>query len=421
MRFVFAVALLVGQQLGPVSQGGAPFEALGARNIAVEFHLPPVHDGPADPLYRSAGKLQVLSRASRSGLGPGSAAEAWGQAGLEYRRAMSESVTLDEPAAIFRGTRASELNRLMSRPGRCAVKVVSPTLILDTPIYPRDHCRLELGRTRLIGVGMQPHQVQIKGRTDVRLEGGQFEGGQWGVSVARSHDVVVEGVVMRSMGGGGVMVTNSYGVTVTRNHFSRLGGAGVMLHGDTQHAVVAENELEGNTGWSNWHAGIVVTDRLADPGDDATTLLRSDGFLVKQTRITDRLVLPHDNLIVRNRIHGNKTSGIYSDGGARNVFVENTIESNAKEGMCLDNGSTANVVAENLFRGNGKRWGMSDAELKRDFVWSLGRLPDGTSAAKLPGISMDNSAYNQVVFNEVEGNSGRGSKWYGRRISISLG
>ena len=123
-----------------------------------------------------------------------------------------------------------------------------------------------------------------------------------------------------------------------------------MLHGDTQHAVVAENEVLADRGWSNWHAGIVVTDRLADPGDDATTLLRKDGYLVKQTRITDQLTIPHDNLIFKNQILGNLTSGIYSDGGARNVYVENTIANNSKEGMCLDNGSTANVVAFNLFR-----------------------------------------------------------------------
>ncbi len=163
-------------------------------------------------------------------------------------------------------------------------------------------------------------------------------------------------------------------------------------------------------GWSNWHAGIVLTDRNAEPADDATTLLRVDGILVKQAKITDRITIPHDNVIIRNQIIGNKTSGIYSDGGVRNVFVQNTIRDNSKEGMCMDNGSTSNVVAFNLFRGNGKRWRMSDADLKRDFVGNYGRLPDGTSPAKLPGISMDNAAYNQVVFNQIDRNYGSGIK-----------
>ena len=390
--------------------GPPPAETLGARNIVSEYRLPPLGNRAGDALYDLLAHLQVLARAARLGLSPRSATEAWMESGAIYGRAQAVLAMRVPAAAVFSGSRASELNRLMARPGRCAVRVASAVVVLDQPIYPGDHCSLDLGETQLKSVGFQPYQIQIKGRTDVRLSGGRLTGGLWGVSVAHSSQVVVTDMRMQSLGGGGIMVTNSHEVTVAHCHLLGLGGAGVMLHGDTQHAVVVENEMRDDTGWSNWHAGIVITDRNADPGDDATTLLRLDGILVKQTRITDRLTIPHDNVIVRNQIVGNKTSGIYSDGGARNTVVENTIENNAKEGMCLDNGSTANVVAFNLFRGNGKRWGMSDAELKRDFVGSSGRLADGTSPSKLPGISMDNAAYNQVVFNQIDRNFGSGIK-----------
>ncbi len=68
------------------------------------------------------------------------------------------------------------------------------------------------------------------------------------------------------------------------------------------------------------------------------------------------------------------------------------------------------VVAFNLFRGNGKRWGMDDAELKHDFVDRFRRLSDGSSPAKLPGISMDNALYNQIAWNEIDRNYGSGIK-----------
>ncbi len=114
-------------------------------------------------------------------------------------------------------------------------------------------------------------------------------------------------------------------------------------------------------------------------------MLAPDGFWAKPQPMMERLRAPHDNVVVDNQIAENRSSGMYSDGSVRNVIVSNRIERNAKEGLCLDYGSTANVVAWNLFRGNGRRWGMSDEDLRREFVFGLGRLPDGSSPAKVPG------------------------------------
>ncbi len=405
------MALGLSLLLAPAGIGVEPADSLGARDLPAEYHLPPLHDQPGQPLYDSIRGLQVLTRARRLNLGPHSATEAWLESGATVTRARS-ALEAPFPAAakFFRGDRASDLNRMLGQPGLCAVRVASPDLRLDTPIYIPSHCSLDLAQATLHSIGDQPYQIQIKARTDVHLSGGHFIAGAWGVSVAGSSGVTLTGMQMDGLAGGGVMVTGSLDVVVAHNRFQRLGGSAIMLHGDTIHAVVAENDIAADTGWSNWHAGVVITDRNADPSNDATTLLRKDGILVKQTRITDRLTIPHDNIILRNRIVGNLTSGIYSDGGARNLFLENAVTNNSKEGMCLDNGSTANVVGFNLFRGNGKRWGIDDAGLKRDYVSSLGRLPDGTSPAKLPGISMDNALYNQVVLNLVDRNFGSGIK-----------
>jgi hypothetical protein len=53
---------------------------------------------------------------------------------------------------------------------------------------------------------------------------------------------------------------------------------------------------------------------------------------------------------------------------------------------------------------------MSDYDLQRDFTYAAGRLLDGTSPAKLPGISLDNGAYNEAVFNTIDRNFGGGIK-----------
>ena len=52
----------------------------------------------------------------------------------------------------------------------------------------------------------------------------------------------------------------------------------------------------------------------------------------------------------------------------------------------------------------------SDEDLEADFVTAFGRLSDGSSPAKLPGISIDNSAYNTIVNNNVTQNYGSGVK-----------
>jgi len=115
-------------------------------------------------------------------------------------------------------------------------------------------------------------------------------------------------------------------------------------------------------------------------------------------------------VIAFNRIALNASSGIYADGAIETVMFDNVIEGNSKEGVCLDNGSTANVLAMNVVRLNGKRWGKTDAELRLEFVHEAGRLADGTARAKTPGISIDNAIYNIVYANQLDRNFGGGIK-----------
>ena len=64
----------------------------------------------------------------------------------------------------------------------------------------------------------------------------------------------------------------------------------------------------------------------------------------------------------------------------------------------------------NVVRQNGGRFRQTDEDLEADFVTSFGRLEDGSSPAKLPGISIDNSAYNIILNNNVNQNYGSGIK-----------
>ncbi len=383
------------------------------RDIFSAYQLPPLKNHPDDSLWQSVQGTQVMARAQSRKLAAFSASQAWRLSEVTFARAKAraEELPVGSPR-IFTGNRASALNAEIAQGGAASIKVSGPQLLVDVPLrIGNDHVNLDLGEVQLrADKSIGPYMVRVEGAHDVRIRGGVFVAGNYGVLVRQSKHVVLRGLVMDSLAGGGVLITDAEDVVLWGSHFRRLGGAPIMLHGNTFNTTVAENDVSDNLNSSNWRAGIVITDRNADLAKDPNSLLNPDLFGVREQPMAERVNIPHDNVIALNHIAGNQSSGIYSDGAARTVFTGNRIESNAKEGICLDNGSLANVVAYNLVQANGKRWGKSDFELQREFIFGFGRLPDGTSPAKAPAISMDNAAYNEVLFNEVDGNFGGGVK-----------
>jgi parallel beta-helix repeat protein len=312
----------------------------------------------------------------------------------------------------FAGSRVSELNPFLDRHRGHSIQVSSPVILVDEPLrITGANIKLDLGRTRLQG-NATPYLIRVENAQNAQIVGGALNGStSWGMLVAASDGVSVSQMSFENLSGGGIVVTGSANTTIWENRFAHLKGSPIVLHGDTQATVVAHNAIRENLGTSNWHAGIVITDRNADLSErDPSSLLLPDNHGIKEQPLASRATIPHDNLLAFNVIDANRSSGIYIDGANRTVIVENHIENNAKEGLCLDNGAFSNVVAHNKLFGNGKRWGQTDLDLAQDFVLPFGRLPDGTSPAKLPAISVDNAAYNQIVLNNVERNFGGGIK-----------
>jgi parallel beta-helix repeat protein len=390
-----------------------PAETIGARDVVAEFKLPPLLDGASDTVWVDEQNTQVLTRAKMLHVDEHSATEAWAAAQADlHQAAVCEAWNGVQARPVqFYGTLASELNKLLERGDTSSVVVMSPQLQIDTPIVlGRNGVDLDIGRAELVDATAGPYMIRVEGAANVTLRGGVFIHGNWGVLIARSSNIVAERMTMKGLTGGGVLVTGSNDVTIRRNLFQSLGSAPVLLHGTTQRARVLSNEILDSRGPSNWQAGIVLTDRNADLESNPRNLFSSDGYWVPEQPMATRLNIPQNNLIAYNHVAGNASSGIYSDGSMRNIIVNNQVENNSKEGLCLDNGSAADVVAFNQFRGNGKRWGESALVLELDSVLQFGMLPDGTSPAKLPGISMDNTVYDQVVFNDVDENFGSGIK-----------
>jgi len=411
------LALLVPISTGAQPVGGPPPLDLGFQDVAAAFALPPLKDASDTPLGRASAELQVISRARRLGLDGHAASEAWRRAGTQLDQARAAVDTARQvhggDAVAFEGERASELNRALADTRSLRMRVAKARLVVDEPLrIGRDGVRLDLGQTELVPVAGSsiPYLIRIERVRGVSLVGGAFSGPGAGVLVSHGAGVVVADGRFEGLSGEGIVITDSQGTVVWGNRLSALGRAGVLLHGATRESVVADNDIHDNRGASNWQAGVVVTDRNADLAATPLNLFEQDGYWAQAQPITSRLSTPRRNLVAFNRIARNRASGIYFDGAAEDVVAGNLIQGNAKEGMCLDNGSTANAVALNTIEENGKRWGGSDEDLKRDFVAGFGRLADGSAAAKVPGLSLDNAAYNLVYGNEVLGNYGGGIK-----------
>ncbi len=125
---------------------------------------------------------------------------------------------------------------------------------------------------------------------------------------------------------------------------------------------------------------------------------------------------PTDLTPVRNTLNncvfrGNRKMGITTDGVGFLRVINCIIAENDCEGITIDNGAWGCQIQNCHIYKNGWRGLQHDLELNQDFVQEMGLLPDGSSKAKLPGVSLDNAAYIRVENNIIEGNWGDGVKF----------
>jgi hypothetical protein len=409
IRHLGVFSLLICGTAQAQSSGPAPSAGLGATDVYSEFRLPPLKDWPGGPLAEKTAAPGVVKRARALGFTAGTATEAWREA--EQRLSASELPFPDvmTRGVVFSGLRASALNQLLER--SLWVRVSSPTLDIDEPVrITRSGVVLDLGSARIATNRDLPYLIRIEGAGNVALSGGDFEHGNSAILVNRSDEVLIQRTHIHDLAGDGIVVTHSNKVIVRDNQLGALGGSGILLHGGSASGIVERNDVTGDRGASNMSAAIVVSDRDVDLSTGGEALLGPDHYWVIAQPMSRRTNPPHNNLIAMNHLARNASSGVYIDGAATTVIAMNVIEGNAKEGLCLDNGATANVVTLNDVWQNGNRWGESDQVMDKDSIKGAGRLPDGTPAEKVPGISIDNAIYNIVFSNTVTHNFGGGVK-----------
>jgi hypothetical protein len=141
--------------------------------------------------------------------------------------------------------------------------------------------------------------------------------------------------------------------------------------------------------------------------------------IIKKTR------RPHCIEMSGMRLQGNRAQAIYLEGAVACRISHSLLDSCNKEGICFDWGTACCELTQSIVSRNGRRAAMTAAEIRADFIGPFPLLPDNSSSIKLPGISLDNAAFNTVTRNLVVGNYGGAVKLVracaGNRFHWNLG
>lgn len=398
-------AVAAGQELGR-----APEVTLNATDLFRTYRLPPLKDRHSDPVQLAVAKLQVGKRAQALRISGDSAIEAW-EVAQNLIKSPPTNNTRPPTALEFTGSKASELNVILAKQDTGSVRVTRDSLTVDEPILIGHTLKLDFGSANVRGVKpYPPYLVRIDHAYGATVTGGVISSADSAILVNQSENVTLNAVQVRDINAAGIVVTHSKHVMLNDNRIESCGGAPILLHEGTTSSVVQRNSITGNLGFSNMSAAIVISDRHVDLTQGVDAIFAEDHYWAINQAMSLRMQPPRDNVIAFNQVASNKSSGIYVDGGVLNTVVGNTIERNGKEGICFDNGSTANIATRNVIQQNGSRWGEPDSILASEFIARTGRLSDGTAASKVPGISIDNALYNIIYSNTVAHNFGGGIK-----------
>ena len=391
----------------------SPFEVLGLDTVRLQdrFALPDLarmEEGERASLVEST---QVLKRMKALGVDP----ESLQTPEVEWKRIhayvtgfLRDNVLQKPRTETFDGDSVSALNRFLAGlNGEQALVVVdSPELAMDETLSLPSGAFVNAAGTRLVpGDENLLRAVLLDGVQDCGLSGLVIEGGcDYGIYIKNSgRFAICDNDISGARYKGIVMMGSGDRFEINDNYVHENNNGGIFLNGGMSFGVLDGNRVIDNSGARNLTAGIVLCSMEIEDIDTAYNEF-------KDVRLFDITESPNHMVLYGNTVARNHSSGIYSDAGYLNYVVNNDVVKNEKEGMCFDYGSFGNFISRNNVQSNGGRNRMSDDDLKADFVLELGRLADGSSPAKLPGISLDNTAYNTLYANVVCMNYGSGIK-----------
>jgi hypothetical protein len=268
-----------------------------------------------------------------------------------------------------------------------------------------------------------PHRkffVHLQDCADFVIEGLALRRGRNAVFLHGCRRFRVANADLSDLEGYGVILFDCSEFEVEGVRCHNLLCSAVMAVGDTRLGAIRRVRARGGRGFLNCDAGVVLlhcTDRVA-PEDMPERCHEPRSILDKAKR-------PKCIDMAGIDVRGCRAQGVYLAGALACRVSRSVLARSNKEGICFDWGTAMCELTSSAVAGNGRRASLSAEEIRADFIGRFPLLPDGSSAAKLPGVSMDNAAFNTVSRNLLVGNHGGAVKFVracvGNRVEMNAG
>lgn len=333
---------------------------------------------------------------------------------IELRKELDIGIT-SLPADIgivdFYGTTSEELQTAIDENSGKIINVLSDEITVTDSIELHSYTFIK-GNGVFLSSDNSEHIFLVRNADNICLDGISINGGaDYGFFVADTSNLTITNCEISGMKQKPLcLIGNTNMFKVEGCVFSENKAGGIYCSGNVSRGIIQNNVVDNNFGTSNWMAGIVLANvESSDPMDIWQSFDDAHHFPAKEN-LYDQLECPNNIILENNYVSNNNASGIYSDGAYQCYVINNDVQFNDKEGICLDYGTIGMYLKENLFEGNGNRARQTDDDLSMDFVLAAGRMNDGSAKSKLPGVSLDNTAYNILENNTVINNYGGGIK-----------
>ena len=345
--------------------------------------------------------LKVIDRADKLGVAMEDVLhpeKAWKTIYTNVMQPAEEKETVE-----FDGTTASDLNAFIKKNTGKNIQVTSQEIEMDEQIELSVNTSLSGNATHLTGSDDVQYSLLMEKLKNCQIDNFIFDNGNYGIFALNCSNLIISNCKFNNNNNRAVVVSGGDNIQIKYNEVTGNAYGGLYLIGSMNNVVVLANKIHENNGTANLCAGIVISANVVE--DDP---MDTDTFV--KNPLNEKLQAPHNVVVYGNEISENRSSGIYCDGNYQTYIIKNKLQSNDKEGLCMDWGTIGTFVSQNTIEYNGFRIDQTDEDLKNDFVDGLGRLSDGSSPSKLPGISMDNTIWNIIEDNIVSENAGSGIK-----------
>lgn len=312
---------------------------------------------------------------------------------------------------LFQGATSDELQQIINDNPNVIIDIQVDQIQLQNTITMQDNIIINGNGVKFIADGLQYGFVG-ENISNAYINGVCIEGGMdYGMYFVDCNNINVLSCKINGMSQKPIcIVGTTSGISICNNEMCNNQAGGLYIAGNVSDGIVDSNNIENNGGTSNWMAGIALTNIVPNNKYNIWETFNEARHFPSRENYYAQLDSPHEIIFRNNQVNYNNASGIYSDGAYMCYVVNNTVDQNDKEGICLDYATIGFYLKENVFRGNGRRARQTDEDLSMDFVLEAGKMDDGSAKSKLPGVSLDDTAYNILENNIVIGNYGGGIK-----------